>query len=124
MKLVELAQFVLNRRTEDIRSELYEYLVCGAIYHAKEKDGLTEQDILVSLKEFYELDTPSRLVSSYVRNLVSKKDLIPVQREDQPAYILSETKLAEISSSNKDYENLRDNVIQIKNNLTRRAKIA
>ena len=112
MKLVELAQFVLNRRTEDIRSELYEYLVCGAIYHAKEKDGLTEQDILASLKEFYELDTPSRLVSSYVRNLVSKKDLIPVQREDQPAYILSETKLAEISSSNKDYENLRDNVIQ------------
>jgi len=108
MKLVELAQFVLNRKTEDVRSELYEYLICGAIYHAKGKDGLTKQDIHLSIKKFYELDAPARLVDSYVRNLVSKKDLILMQRGDQPSYILSETKLAEISSNNKDYETLRD----------------
>ena len=112
MKLVELAQFVLNRETEDIRSELYEYLICGAIYHRKGKDGLTKEDIHSSVKEFYELDAPPKLVDSYVRNLVSKKDLIPVQGGARPTYILSETKFAEISSNNKDYETLRDNVIQ------------
>lgn len=112
MKLIELAQFVLNRKTEDIRSELYEYLVCGAIFHGKGKDGLTKKDIRSSIKEFYELDAPPRLVNSYVRDLVSKKDLIPVQRGDKRTYILSETKLAEISSNNKDYETLREKVIQ------------
>ena len=120
IKLVELAQFVLNRRTEDIRSELYEYLVCGALYYGKGKDGLTKQDIHASLKEFYELDAPPRLVDLYVRNLVSKKDLIPVQRGAQPTYILSETKLAEITSKNKDYETLRHKVIQ---ELLKRVKI-
>lgn len=112
MKLVELTQFVLNRKTEDIRSEIYDFLICGAVYHGKGKDGLNKKDLHSSLKEFYGLDAPSKLVDSHLRNLVSKKDILLVQRGNQSIYMLSETKLAEISSTNKDYETLRDKVIQ------------
>jgi len=112
MKLVELAQFVLNRKMEDFRSELYEYLICGTIYHGKREDGLTEQDIHSLMKEIYGLDAPPKLVDSHVEKLVSRKDIIPIQRGDQVTYILSETKLVEISSKDKDYENLRERVVK------------
>jgi len=112
IKLVELAQFVLNRRTEDIRSELCEHLICGAIYHEGAKDGLSKEDAHSSVKKHYEVDVPTRLLNSHVLSLVSKGDLISLRKDNQTLYLLSEGKLAEFSSIDKDYWKLRSEVTQ------------
>lgn len=62
MKLVELAQFVLNRETEDMRSELHEYLVCHAIYHGAKERGVTKSEIQATLRKIYEMIVPMNLV--------------------------------------------------------------
>ena len=110
MKLAELAQFVLNRKAEDIRSELFEHLICGAIHHEGSKDGLSREDIHSSMKRHYELDVPARLLNSHIPSLVSKGDLISLSKDNQTLYLLSERKLATLSSIDKDYEKLRSDV--------------
>jgi len=112
IKLAELAQFVLNRRTEDIRSELCEHLICGAIYHEGSKDGLSKEDAHSSMKKHYEVDVPTKLLNSHILSLVSKGDLISLSKDNQTLYLLSERKLAEFSSIDKDYEKLRSEVTQ------------
>ena len=111
MKLIELAQFVLNRETEDIRSELHEYLVCHAIYHAAKNGGLTKSEIQSTLKEIYGMIMPMNLIEDSLQRLDSKNALI-VQDRPQRTYLLSEERQKEVSSHHKDYEALKDTVIK------------
>jgi hypothetical protein len=46
-ELIELAQFVLTRRTRDVRNELTKYLIARIISkHGKEREGIVESDML------------------------------------------------------------------------------
>lgn len=109
MKLIELAQFVLNRKTENIRSELYEYLISNVIYHKGEKIGLTKMEIQSSMKEIYGLDVPLKLIEMGIGRLISKNEIIIPKKE--PIYLLSEEKLKEIYSYNEEYKALREKII-------------
>jgi len=107
MKLLELAQFVLNRETEDIRSELQEYLVCHAVYHGAKDQGLTKSQIESTLKSIFGIAMPMDMIKESLERLVSKKALI-VQQTPQTTYLLSEDRQKRVSSHNKDYEALRN----------------
>lgn len=110
LKLIELSQFVLNRKTEDIRSELYEHIICGSIYHVKQETGVTEKEIQTFIQQFYGLDVSLKLIDTYVQKLVIKKDLIITKKGKNPAFILSEQKLTEITEYNRKYELLKKKV--------------
>jgi hypothetical protein len=107
LKLIELCQFVLNRKTENIRSELYGYLVAHALHHKKD-DGLSSDEIINSLRELYGLDVPKVLVDKSLENLQSTGDIIQFQKDK---FILSENMLKKISSFTEEYEGLRQQVV-------------
>lgn len=107
LKLIELSQFVLNRKTENIRSELYEYLVSHALYHRRDEGPISRQDIESALKEKYGLSMPANLLSSCLRSLSASNSVIP--RGDK--YVLSESVVGEVSLHSGEYSKLREKVI-------------
>lgn len=86
--LRRLAQFILNRSTENIRNELYEYLIMSAIYDAN-KD-LTKEEIISAIeKELGVAHLPPIMVDGALARLTSNKSVDTIQIQEKLKYFLS-----------------------------------
>jgi hypothetical protein len=111
LKLMELSQFVLNRKTEDVRSELYDYLICHSIFHKQERGPQSKEEIHEALMELYGIEISSSLLDICLGRLVSSSSIIPI-RNGEERYVISENRLNEISEHNRQYLDLRKDITQ------------
>lgn len=98
---------MLNRETENIRSELFEHLVANSLYHEKE-EGLSKEEIGKTLKELYGIDFSNRLLVKCLQKLSSSNAVIPFHGNK---FILSEDKMKQISTHIEEYLALRASAV-------------
>lgn len=102
--LKKLSQFVLNRTTESIRDELYEYLVMMALYSDTEKE-LSKEEIISSIQQDLNIEQlPTVIVDSALKRLLEKKDIEYIQSREELEYFLSQTKKEKLSRMTQEYE--------------------
>ena len=113
-ELIELAQFVLSRRTRDIRSELTSYLIARIISkYAKERDGLLETDLIPLIEVEYRLPRfPELFVHSALEEMVSDGSVLTNDSSRGKVYFLDETKQREIESLAEKYGDARKSAMQ------------
>lgn len=113
-ELIELAQFVLSRRTRDIRSELTSYLIARIISkYAKERDGLLEADLIPLIEVEYRLPRfPELFVHSALEEMVSDGSVLTNDSSRGKVYFLDETKQREIESLAEKYGDVRKSAMQ------------
>lgn len=100
--LKKLAQFVLNRSTENIRNELYEYLVMSALHGTS--DALTREEIVSSIqKDLGIAQVPNTLVDSALTRLAQKRDIESIQSQEKQKYFLSNTMGEKLSRITQEY---------------------
>lgn len=101
--LIELAQFVLNRNTENVREELQEYLVEVALYNTN-KDS-TRDDIKAAIeKEFNFSEFPPSILDLALDRMRSRL----VRQGSPPVYTLSVERRKELSEMFHNQQMLRD----------------
>lgn len=112
-EIIELAQFVLSRRTRDIRNELTNYLIARAIAeHEVERQGVLERDLAPLIKLDYGLpDFPELFIRSALENIIAEKSLITKDSPEGIRYFLDEKKKTEMESINKRYQEVRKSAI-------------
>jgi hypothetical protein len=103
--LRKLAQFILNRSTENIRNELYEYLIVGVIYDAN-KD-LTKEEIVSEIeKELGVAHLPPVMVDGALERLTSNKSVDTIQSQGKLKYFLSSAAKEKFSRMTQEHGRL------------------
>jgi hypothetical protein len=101
--LIELAQFVLNRNTENVREELQEYLVEVALYNTNRNS--TRDDIKAAIeKEFNFSEFPPSILDLALDRMRSRL----VRQGSPPVYTLSVERRKELSEMFHNQQMLRD----------------
>ena len=111
-ELMELSQFVLNRKTTDTRKELYEHLVAFTLSRHEGTDGLTLEEIVASLESDYAIKRiPSHIVNETLDSLRKMDHVRSVVAARGSEYFLTTQKSREISEMIKSYDNIRSQVV-------------
>lgn len=112
--LHELQQFVLNRKTTDVRNELYEHMITHAIFdHAKSDGTLSYDEISSQIRTDYELgNIPPIHFNKALEGLVSSECLSLVNGR----FALSQSVKNKVK---KDQKNADDLETYVKNELTK-----
>lgn len=101
--LIELAQFVLNRNTENVREELQEYLVEVALYNINKNS--TRDDIKAAIeKEFNFSEFPPSILDLALDRMRSRL----VRQGSPPVYALSVERRKELGEMFHNQQMLRD----------------
>lgn len=109
-QLLILSQFILSRKSEKMRDELYEYLVKQTIYeHDKKGKGLKPYDI----RKFLETDcgltkTPIVLLDTATNNLVARGELVTAEY----GFTLSPEKHSELDNTISSFADLRTDMVK------------
>jgi len=108
-ELIELAQFVLSRKTRDIRNELTKYLIARVVSkYAKEREGVLERDLSPLIELEYRLpDFPELFIHSALENMIAEESFIIRDSAEGRRYFLKEIKQGEIESLAEKYQELR-----------------
>lgn len=101
--LLELAQFVLNRNTENIREELHNYLIELALFKAPEGASRTEIPKIIE-EEFDFSDFPSSIIDSALDRLSKNLKI----RGTPPKYSISVRRKEQLSDMFQNQGMLRD----------------
>jgi len=107
-EFIRMSQFVFNRETEDIRSDLLQSVIISSLYTDKENKGMTIDDIIRSTKEI--LSLPFTIVEELLEKMSEEDKVISKNGK----YFLAESEKAKISQiiqertskSNSIYEKL------------------
>lgn len=100
--LKKLSQFVLNRATENLRNELYEFLIMAALYDTKEE--LTKEEIISSIqKDLGVKQLPTIIINSTLKRLIEKRDIECIQSQGRLKHFLSQTKREKLSRMTHEY---------------------
>lgn len=103
--LKKLSQFVLNRATENIRDELYEYLIMVALYDTGKE--LTKEEIISSIRKDLDIkQLPAIVIDPALKRLVEKRDIECIQSQEKLKYFLSQTKKEKLSRMVQEYETM------------------
>lgn len=109
-KIIELSQFVLSRRTEDIRKELYQYLVSHALCSRPDK-GLTVPEIKSEVVSIFGLqDLPSLHVDEALQALHQSSQILVQRRDGESLYFVTKEKENEVASIKDRYSDLENKV--------------
>jgi len=74
-ELIELAQFVINRKTNDLRNELYEFLVEIGLYDVDE--NVTKSQLIDIIKRRFGFSVfPQQIINSTLIQLEKKKNIL------------------------------------------------
>jgi len=108
-ELIELAQFVLSRKTRDIRNELTKYLIARVVSkYAKEREGILERDLSPLIELEYNLpDFPELFIYSALENMTAEDSFVIRDGPEGRKYFLKEIKQSEIESLAEKYRELR-----------------
>ena len=91
--LRRLAMFTLNRKTDDLSSELYEYLVMTTISDDKLKKGLTKTQIVSAIaKDLGVVDFPNNSVTAALGRMTEKRFVEVIHNRNEDLYFLSQDK--------------------------------
>lgn len=116
--LRRLAMFVLNRSTNDLRSELHEYLVVFALSDDKEKRGMTEVKIISAIEHDLKVSKfPDAPIKSAIARLKEKKSIETIHSRGEEVYLLSQDKTKAIELMGSLFS---DAIIQIKETLAKK----
>ena len=112
--------FVLNRTSEDFRSELCEYLVIMALYENKKNKGVTIELIKSSIeKDLAVEDFPLSHIESALGHLQEKGVIKKVRGKQGDLYFLSQDEITRITLMEEQYS---QTVAQVKISLGRKMK--
>lgn len=116
-RLHELQQFVLNRKTADIRFELYEHMICYTINEYALSDGtLSYQDLIKKIESHYNIKKiPTLHLDSAIEKLMESGNIDKINQR----LSLTQKKRSEIKKQNKKTVELENN---LKSTITSRLK--
>jgi predicted nucleic acid-binding protein len=101
--LKKLAQFILNRSTENIRNELYEYLIMSALHGTR--DALAREEIILSIqKDLGITQLTAIFVDPALGRLIEKKDVECIQSDRKAKYFLSPNKREKFLRITQEYD--------------------
>jgi hypothetical protein len=102
--LQRLSAFVLNRTTNDLRSELHEYLVMMALLEDEENKGMTRPQIVTSIEKDLKVEKlPESLIKSAIGRLEEKRFVETVHGKGGDLYLLSHDKRNKIRLMREQY---------------------
>jgi predicted nucleic acid-binding protein len=102
--LQRLSAFVLNRTTNDLRSELHEYLVMMALLEDEENKGMTRPQIVTSIEKDLKVEKfPESLIKSAIGRLKGKRFVEIVHGKGGDLYLLSQDKRNKIKLMREQY---------------------
>jgi len=110
-ELIELAQFVINRRTENMRDELHNYLVEIGLYDVDQSISKAQIVNLIK-KKFGFSDFPPQIVDSALLRLRNKNDLSVEERGFALTYRLHPNRKHAIKQMIEQHKELRNHFIQ------------
>jgi hypothetical protein len=86
--VLRISQFVINRRTDNIRREIYEFMVQTAL--AKEKKGnLTQKQIEENIEKEFLIKISSILLQEALKNLVDNHTILEISVGEEKYYMLT-----------------------------------
>jgi hypothetical protein len=118
--LGRMAAFVLNRASDDCRSELHEYLVMLALYEDKVSKGLDKEQIVSSIeKDLGVSEFPVQLVVSAIDSLQNKGLIKRVRAKERDLYFLAQDEKTRIQMIEEQYSRT---IGQVKTSITHKMK--
>lgn len=95
--LLELQQFVLNRETDDIRCNAYEYMISSVLFnHTKQDDRLDYKQIISHMEhDYYFKDVPKLYAIEALKVLEGNHSIT----KNEEFYTLSSTKRSELKTN-------------------------
>jgi predicted nucleic acid-binding protein len=116
--LQRLSAFILNRTTDNLRSDLHEYLVMMSLSADKDNRGLTKGQIIKSIEEDLGVNNfPTRIVDVTLLQLSKKRLIESVHGKREKLYLLSQDKRNKIELMKKQYE---ETITNVQKNLAKR----
>jgi len=104
--LTKLAAFVLNRETNEFRSELYEYLVMMALSDEKENLGFRKKKIISQIETDLQVENfPSLIINDALLGLEKKGYIKKVNEKEDAIYFLTQDEKTRIELMNKLFSN-------------------
>lgn len=106
--ILRLQQFVLNNQSEDIRNELYDYIIIRTIYdHGESQKTLKQESILTYIENDYGITgMPDSIIPKSIARLKKKKS---IQITNENIELESKT-IDEIKNNNLDFVELIKNI--------------
>jgi predicted nucleic acid-binding protein len=102
--LRRLAMFSLNRKTDQLNQELYEYLTMLALSEDKDNKGMVEAEIVSSIiKDLSITELPIELIRTALERLVEKRYAELLHNRGKDVYFLSQDKVKSIEIMNDFY---------------------
>jgi len=102
--LQRLSAFVLNRTTNDLRSELQEYLVMMALSEDEENKGMTRPEIVSFIEKDLKVEKfPDPIIKSAIGRLKEKRFIETVHGKGGDLYLLSQDKRNTIRLMREQY---------------------
>lgn len=102
--LQRLSAFVLNRTTNDLRSELHEYLIMMALLEDEENKGMTRPQIVTSIEKDLNVEKfPESLIKSAIKRLKEKRFVDSIHGKGGDLYLLSQDKRNKIRLMREQY---------------------
>lgn len=102
-----LQQFVLNRDSEDLRQEIYEFMIMSVIYHNNPERGLEKHEISSMIEKDFQLSgIPPLQIDEAISRLATKQDIKKIKN----FFILSEKKRKKLETTNTDICSLENAV--------------
>ncbi len=116
--LRRIAIFVLNKSSQDLRSELYDYLVIGALSDDKERSGMTKAQINDSIeKDFKISELPDVLIRNSLNRLGKNGSVNVAHSKGNKIYILSQDKMNLMELMSNEYSKT---VVGVKEKISKR----
>jgi len=114
---LETQQFVLDRKTTDVRLELYQHMITYSIFDHAQSDGTLDHKNLLEFigKDYHIKKIPELHIQEAIETLMEKKEIEIVNQR----LSLSQIKRNEIKKSLKNTENRE---VKIKTNLSNSLK--
>lgn len=102
--LQKLSAFVLNRTTDDLRSELHEYIVMMALLEDEKNEGMTAPQIVSSIEKDLKVQNfPDSLIKSAIGRLKEKRFIETVHGRGGDLHLLSQDKKNSIRLMREQY---------------------
>ena len=105
-KLREYQQFVLHRKSTDIRNELYEYIVMHVLYDHGKDCKLAYDAIDYHIKSDHDLSIPKIHLDCAIERLIENKSI----SKNEQFLTLEKSKIKEIEENDSEVETIRNNV--------------
>lgn len=105
----KITTFVINKKSDELKTELYEFFVMFAVY--EDRSGKTKQEIIELIRKELKVEQiPIHPVEVAIKNMIERNSIYRVKKGDTIVYILSEDERNKIGIIGNEYNNIITNI--------------